>query len=68
MSGMPYRSFAPYAYSGAVLWVSTFLGIGYVLGDRWKQVFEDLHREILIIIVAGTLISWIIWYVVSRRK
>ncbi len=68
MSGMRYRAFAPYAYSGAMLWVSTFLGIGYVLGDRWKQVFEDLHREMLIVIVAGTLIAWAIWFVFSRRK
>lgn len=68
MSGMPYRAFAPYAYSGAVLWVSTFLAIGYVLGDRWKQVFEDLHKQMLIVIVAGTVISWVVWYVMSRRK
>lgn len=68
MSGMRYRAFAPYAYSGALLWVSTFLGIGYVLGDRWKQVFEDLHREMLIVIVAGTLLAWAIWFVLSRRK
>lgn len=68
MSGMPYRAFAPYAYSGGVLWVSTFLAIGYVLGDRWKQVFEDLHKEILVIVVAITCISWLVWFVMSRRK
>jgi membrane protein DedA with SNARE-associated domain len=68
MSGMRYRAFAPYAYSGAVLWVSTFLGIGYVLGDRWKQVFEGLHKDMLIVIVAGTIVAWVAWYLVSRRK
>jgi membrane protein DedA with SNARE-associated domain len=68
MSGMPFRHFAPYAYSGAVLWVSTFLGIGYVLGDRWREVFESLHKEMLIVIIAGTVIGWIAWYLYSRRK
>lgn len=68
MSGMSYRSFAPYAYSGAVLWVSTFLTVGYVLGDRWKQVFESLHREILIVVIVGVAIASLVWFVYSRRK
>ena len=32
------RSFALFAYSGAIIWVSTFIGLGYFLGDRWKAV------------------------------
>jgi membrane protein DedA with SNARE-associated domain len=68
MSGMGFRSFAAYAYSGAMIWVSTFLTIGYVLGERWKQVFETLHREIVLVIVAGAAIAWLGWFLHSRRK
>jgi membrane protein DedA with SNARE-associated domain len=68
MSGMSYRSFAAFAYSGALLWATTFLSIGYVLGDRWKEVFEGLHQQMLIVIVAGTLVFWLIWYIAGRRK
>ena len=29
---MPYRRWAPFDYAGAVLWVTSFMAVGYVLG------------------------------------
>jgi membrane protein DedA with SNARE-associated domain len=46
---MPYRRWAPADYAGASLWVTAYLGIGYLLGvagltldstDRWFRVVE----------------------------
>lgn len=37
------HQFALFAYSGTVLWVTAFLGLGYFLGERWKAV--ELHVE-----------------------
>ena len=34
---LEWSRFARFAYSGAVLWVSLFLSIGYFLGDKWVQ-------------------------------
>jgi membrane protein DedA with SNARE-associated domain len=68
MSGMKYRPFAAYAYPGALLWVSTFVSIGYFLGEKWKSAFAGVHRDIVIAVVAIGGIGWIIWTVMSRRK
>ena len=58
-SRLEYRTFAAYAYSGAFVWVCTFLGIGYYFGEHWKEVATVVHDNPLIIsavvlaIVAG---------------
>jgi membrane protein DedA with SNARE-associated domain len=68
MSRVPYRSFALYAYPGALLWVTTFVGIGYYVGAHWKQAFEGIHRYILIAIIAAAVLGWVVWMVRSRRN
>ena len=32
--------FAVFAYFGALLWATTFMSLGYFLGDRWQVVFR----------------------------
>lgn len=64
-SRLEYRSFAAYAYSGAFVWVCTFLGIGYFFGDHWKEVSELVHRNLLLasaIILGGIAIYLLIRY------
>jgi membrane protein DedA with SNARE-associated domain len=68
MSGLPYRSLALYAYPGALLWVSTFLTVGYVLGERWKQVFDAIHNEIVVAALVIVVIGGLSWRFASRRK
>ncbi len=51
-SSLEYRAFAAYAYSGAAVWVCTFLGLGYYFGDRWHQVIETVHRHLHIVSIA----------------
>jgi len=48
-SCLEYRSFAIYAYSGAAVWVCTFIGIGYYFGDKWRMVAEIIHANLLLI-------------------
>jgi len=43
-SGLEFRSFASYAWPGGLLWVSTFLTVGYVIGDNWREAAELAHR------------------------
>jgi membrane protein DedA with SNARE-associated domain len=52
-----------FAYAGAILWVSCFLTIGYVLGDEWRGLVADLHRPLLVtclvvVAVAGGYTYW----------
>jgi membrane protein DedA with SNARE-associated domain len=46
VSGMRWPEFAVFAYSGALLWVSTFLIAGYFLGAEWQKVTPATHMAI----------------------
>jgi membrane protein DedA with SNARE-associated domain len=67
-SCISYKSFALFAYPGAVIWVTTFLGIGYLVGDKWEQVFSSTQNEITTAVVVLVLIAGGAWYWYSRRK
>jgi membrane protein DedA with SNARE-associated domain len=68
-SKLPVGTFMAYAYAGAAMWVSCFLAIGYLVGDRWRGVVAHLQHHLLIasLLVAalgGAYMLWILW----RRK
>lgn len=44
MSGMEFRRFAPFAYCGAFIWSTTFLLLGFGLGEKWYLVKAYIHR------------------------
>src|SRR6185295_4579851 len=59
--------FALFAYTGGLLWVLTFISLGYFLGEQWSHITEEIHTVLLAItgvIVAAALVYWLIW----RRK
>ena len=57
ISGLPFKKFALFAYTGGAIWVCTFISIGKVLGDSWEQY----HRQIsFYLTVASIIISIII--------
>jgi membrane protein DedA with SNARE-associated domain len=62
-SKLEVRTFLLYAWSGGALWVTTFLALGYYLGEDWRQVAELIHRYIgyasIAIILAA--LGWYIW-------
>lgn len=59
------RIFALFAYLGALLWASTFLSIGYFLGDRWQAVSEQIHYHSAI--AACALVAVIALYLLWRK-
>lgn len=48
MSQLKFRRFATFAYSGAAVWVATFLTLGYVFGDAWEHTSQLIHHYSLI--------------------
>lgn len=44
--------FGAFAYPGCVLWVASFLALGYYLGDEWAKVSARMHYRLEV----GTLI------------
>jgi membrane protein DedA with SNARE-associated domain len=67
MSEVEPPQFALFAYTGAVLWVSAFLALGYFLGDRWEAVERQIHHHLVYLTLAGiiALAAYLIW---RRRR
>ncbi len=68
-SKLEYHGFAAFAYTGALLWVSTFLFIGYHFGARWEEILGVIdHNLKQASVVAGVLIlAYAVYLYVSRR-
>jgi membrane protein DedA with SNARE-associated domain len=50
--------FAVFAYSGAFIWVSTFISLGYFFGEHWQTILEMVHRNLIeATVVAAVLIA-----------
>ncbi|HLW75321.1 MAG TPA: DedA family protein [Bryobacteraceae bacterium] len=66
ISKLRFRIFVAYAWSGGLLWVTTFLTLGYFLGDKWQEIGESIHRYgvyALVIVAIGAL-----WYYLRLRR
>lgn len=63
MSGLRWPKFAMFAYMGAALWVTTFLSLGYLFGERWQHTSEVVHRYSLIasgVLAAMLAVFWLV--------
>lgn len=72
-SGLSYRQFALFAYTGAILWVSSFLSIGYFFGAQWLKLFErfkeiELDFDWITIGIIGILILAGLYAVLKARN
>jgi membrane protein DedA with SNARE-associated domain len=56
-SCLEFRAFAGFAYSGALLWVATFLAVGYYFGEHWREVSEMVDRNLSKVSIAVILIA-----------
>ena len=76
-SRLEYRWFAIFAYTGACVWVTTFISLGYFLASKFDEqmrdrVFERIHRNLTLYgILAAVLVVVIVlvrWWLRSRSK
>jgi membrane protein DedA with SNARE-associated domain len=69
-SGLRPRLFATFAFSGAVIWVATFIGLGFFFGEQWSRVLGQVHHHTSIVaLVALVLISiYVAWRLQKRER
>lgn len=66
---IPFRTYMVYAYSGAFIWVSTFISLGKVLGPKWEQFHYTITKYLLIAgIVAAALLILAYMYRKYKRQ
>ncbi len=70
-SGLTPVHFGTYAYSGGALWVTTFLTIGYFVGENWKAFAERVHHsmtEASIVLLSAIAIFLLVRWYWNKRK
>jgi membrane protein DedA with SNARE-associated domain len=67
-SQLQYARFALFAYAGAVLWVSTFLAIGYFVGENWRAAVQLVHRYTLAFAALLAIAAALAWWVRRQGK
>ena len=69
-SGLSWPSFARYAYAGAAVWVTTFLTIGYFVGEKWEVMAEQLHHNLATVsaVVLSMVAAYLLWRWWNNRQ
>jgi membrane protein DedA with SNARE-associated domain len=67
-SKLKYTHFIAFAWSGGLLWVSTFLTLGYFLGENWERLFETIHHYLLSVSIAVLILAAAYAYIRYRKK
>jgi len=64
-SKLTWHSFALFAYSGAAMWVATFLTLGYLLGRSWEHHSVRVRWYLLLAVL---LVAAIVLLIVLLRR
>ncbi|MBB6675206.1 DedA family protein [Cohnella nanjingensis] len=67
---VPYRTVAIYAYTGTLLWVLAFWGIGYFFGDQWEHMLGLVERylKFFFIGVGALLVALVLIRLLRRAR
>lgn len=66
-SKLKYTHFIAYAWSGGLVWVATFLTLGYFLGENWQRIAETIHYDLLYISIVA-VVAIAAYYLIRRRR
>lgn len=58
---MPWRKFMVFNFLGAALWVTVIAGVGYLFGQHWERLQQDVRRidlSIAILLLVGAVLLW----------
>jgi membrane protein DedA with SNARE-associated domain len=66
-SKLKFSSFVAYSWSGGLLWVTSFLTLGYLLGENWKTISETVEHYMLYFSIA-VLAAAAGYFLIQRRR
>lgn len=62
-----YSKFALFAYSGGLIWVLTYITIGFTVGEKWMILIEQIQNHILITSLIAFILLLIIFIVKKKN-
>ena len=66
ISKLEWHEFALFAYPGGLLWVASFIAIGYFIGEQWETLGPMVSRDILWVVAALVVAGLAVWF--FRRR
>jgi membrane protein DedA with SNARE-associated domain len=64
----PFKKFAVYAFTGALIWSITFITLGRILGENWKRVELYISTYSIYLITSLLVLSILIYFLWKRRN
>lgn len=61
--GSSFRTFAIYAYSGALFWCMSFIALGYMFGSQWDILLHTIERYSWLLVIILVLLAAVVWLV-----
>ena len=59
-------AFCLYAYGGALIWISVFIGLGWKLGEKWRFVEYSLHHYGIWILLISAVVTCVVWLYIKK--
>ena len=66
-AGFEWKGFALAAYSGGLVWVTTFVALGYFVGEEWRQIMPKIESY-LWALAAAVVFFGLVAYLVHRIR
>ncbi len=63
---MPWRKFLLFNFLGALLWVTVIASVGYLFGQHWQRLVQDMKVFDIAVVVLALLVIAVVWW--RRRK
>ena len=67
-SGLEYRTFALFAYTGAFFWAAIFITAGYYLGERWQAFPQTMTNAAFWVLGAALSGAVAFWAIRAHRR
>lgn len=59
---MPWRKFLFFNFLGALVWVATISGVGYLFGQHWSRLEQNVKRLDVILAIVVLCIAIYLWW------
>jgi membrane protein DedA with SNARE-associated domain len=67
-SELEYPIFAVFAYTGSLIWTTTFILIGRLLGENWARMFNQWEKYLVPLGVIAIILGVVAYFHQQRRK
>lgn len=65
---LPYKQFALNSYLGAIIWSSTFISLGKILGPNWHKFHSSMKKYLIIFGIIISIVILIVYFYKNYKR